>query len=522
VTEPSTGHAQDGAHAVLRVSGLSKSFPGTQALSAVDIEVRAGEIHSLVGANGSGKSTLVKILAGVYRPDAGDITVDGRLFGHGLTPAGARAAGLHFVHQDLGVFGDLSVAENLAIGRGYETDRTGRIRWRAVRGRTQQVLERFHIPARPDTPVGALRPSDRTKVAIARALQDQEGEHAGVLVLDEPTTSLPAADADLLLAALRRYAAAGQSMLFISHDIAEVRSFAHRISVLRDGRKVGTLDVSGLSHDHVVELITGRPAAQLYPDLRADTARNTPDQPRLQVRDLAVGPVQGVSISVAAGEVVGLAGLLGAGGSEILQAVFGARLPATGTVAIDGEVLAPGRPWQAIAAGVGYVPRERNLAAFADASVRENLSAAETARYWRFGVMNVGQERQDAREAMARFGIRAASPAQLLAALSGGNQQKVLLGRWLRSQPKVLLLEEPTQGVDVGARADIYALIRYAAGQGSAILLVTVDFEELAGLCDRVLVVNDGVITAELRAPGVDRDTLTGLALAQAQGGPAQ
>jgi ribose transport system ATP-binding protein len=522
VTEPSTGHARDGAGTVLRVSGLSKSFPGTQALSAVDIEVRAGEIHSLVGANGSGKSTLVKVLAGVYRPDAGDIAVGGRLFAHGLTPAEARAVGLHFVHQDLGVFGDLSVAENLAIGRGYETDRTGRIRWRAVRARTQEVLDRFHIPARPDTPVGALRPSDRTKVAIARALQDQEGEHAGVLVLDEPTTSLAAADADLLLAALRRYAAAGQSMLFISHDIAEVRSFAHRVSVLRDGRSLGTLDVSGLSHDQVVEMITGQQAAQLYPDLRPDTQGKPPGQPRLQVRNLSVGPVHDVSFNVAAGEVVGLAGLLGSGGSEILQAVFGARAATKGTVLVDGEVLRPSGPWQAIAAGVGYVPGERSRAAFVDASVRENLSAAEIARYWRFGVMNVGQERQEAREAMARFGIRAASHAQLLAALSGGNQQKVMLGRWLRSKPKLLLLEEPTQGVDVGARADIYALIRDTASEGTAILLVTVDFAELAGLCDRVLVINDGVITAELRAPGIDDDALTGLALAQLQGGPAR
>jgi ribose transport system ATP-binding protein len=510
--------AQDAGQAVLRVSGLSKSFPGTRALHQVDVQVRHGEIHALIGANGSGKSTFVKILAGVYHPDAGEIGVGDRVFARGLTPAEARAAGLHFVHQDLGLFPDLSIADNLAIGRGYETDPVKRIQWRAVRSRTADVLGRFQIRARPDTLVGTLRPAARTMVAIARALQDQEGQRAGVLVLDEPTASLPATEAALLLEALRRYAASGQSMLFISHDLDEVRSFAHRVSVLRDGSKVGTLDVAGMSHDRVVELITGRSAVQLYPDVPHAAGGGGA---LLAVRNLSVGPVRDMSFDVAAGEVVGLAGLLGSGGSEILQAIFGARTPASGTVTVAGRPLHPGRTWSAITAGAAYVPGERSRAGFLDASVRENLTAADTAAYWRFGVMRGARERRDARDTMRRFGIQAVSEEQALASLSGGNQQKVMLGRWLRRQPKLLLLEEPTQGVDVGARADIYGLIRSAAAAGSAVLLVTVDFEEIEGLCDRVLVINEGAITAELRAPGIDHKTLTELAFSRLEKGPA-
>jgi ribose transport system ATP-binding protein len=511
--------AQDGREAVLRVSGISKAFLGTQALRAVDLDVRRGEIHALVGGNGSGKSTLVKILAGVYQPDMGEVWVAGRTFRNGLTPAAARAAGLHFVHQDPAVFFDMSVADNLAIGRGYETDPSRRIRWRAVRRRTERALQRFGIQARSDTPVGALRPSDRTMVAIARALQDQEGQHTGLLVLDEPTASLPDAEVELLLDALRRYAAAGQSMLFISHHVDEVLGFAERVTVLRDGRKVITADVATLgwaiglhaqAHDKLVELITGKPAGQLYPESSETSGKDAV----LQVRDLSVWPVRTAGFDVAAGEVVGLAGLIGSGASEIVQAIFGARTPSAGSIKVDGQPVRLGRPRAAMNRGISYVPGERFRASFGDMSVRENLSAPDVGRYWNRLVMQVGRERRDARETMRRFGIQAASDSQPMAALSGGNQQKVILGRWLRRQPKVLLLEEPTQGVDVGARAEIYELIRDAAEeQGTAVLIVTVDFEEIAGLCDRALVVNDGRIVAELRKPSIDHQTLTELAL---------
>jgi ribose transport system ATP-binding protein len=502
---------------VLRVSGLSKGFPGTQALQHVDLDVLRGEIHALVGGNGSGKSTLVKILAGVYRPDAGEVEAGHKVFRHGVSPGEARAAGLHFVHQDPAVFLDLSVADNLAIGRGFETDATKRIRWRAVRRRTTQILERFEIDARPETLVGALRPSDRTMVAIARALQDQEGRQSGLLVLDEPTTSLPDPEVALLLDALRRFAAAGQSMLFVSHDLDEILGFAHRVTVLRDGRRIGTSAREGVDHDQLVELITGRPLEQMYPD----PAKRAETKAVLEVRNLTGTAVRNVTFQVVAGEIVGLAGLVGSGASEIVRCVFGASAPTRGTVLVHGKPLPPGQPRAALARDVYYVPGERAEALFPDLSVRENLSAADVTRYWSGLVMRNARERRDARETMRRFTIRAASELQPVASLSGGSQQKVVLGRWLRRRPSVLLLEEPTRGVDIGARADIYELIHAAADDGAAVLLATLDFAEIAGLCDRALAVNEGRIVGELHRPNIDQQTLTELAYKKLEPGAA-
>jgi ribose transport system ATP-binding protein len=467
---------------VLRVSGLSKAFPGTQALADVDLDVHRGEIHALVGANGSGKSTLVKILAGVVEPDAGTIDI---------------SEDLHVVHQDPAVFPDLSVADNLAIGRGFETDATKRIRWRAVRRRTERVLERFAIEARPETSVSALRPAARTMVAIARALQDQEGRDRGVLVLDEPTTALPDPDATLLLDALRRYAAAGQSMLFVTHELDEVFGLAQRVTVLRDGRKVVTAATTETDRDSLVEAIAGRPLRQVYPS----AAREPEQAVALEVRGLTATIARDVSFRVAPGEIVGLGGLVGSGADEIVQCIYGAASPLSGTVTVNRTTVRPGRPKAALTAGVHYVPGERERALFPDLSVGRNLAAAEVGRYWGYFGMRRKRERRDARATIERFGIAATSEGQPVELLSGGNQQKVVVARWLRRRPQVLLLEEPTRGVDVGARVDIYRLIREAADDGAAVVLVSSDFDELAGLCDRVLVVDDGRIVDEIRSP---------------------
>jgi ribose transport system ATP-binding protein len=467
---------------VLRVAGISKSFPGTQALRAVDLEVCRGEIHALAGANGSGKSTLVKILAGVLTPDAGEVHA---------------AADIHVVHQDPAVFPDLSVADNLALGRGYETDVTQRIRWRSVRKRTAEVLKRFEIDARPDALVETLPLSKRAMVAIARALQDQEGQGRGVLVLDEPTAALPEPEVGLLLDALRRYASAGQSMLFVSHDLDEVLGLADRITVLRDGRVVTTTERSKLDHPQLVELITGQRDSAAFVSQVAEGHGEV----ALEVQGLTDAILHDVSFRVAGGEIVGIAGLVGSGAAEILQCIFGARTPSAGTVTTAGEV--------------GYVPGERAAAAFPELSIRENLSIAQVGRYWR-GFMDARHERRDARSAMQRFAIRAASDSQPMSSASGGNQQKVVLARWLQRNPRVILLEEPTQGVDVGARAEIYRLIRESADAGAAVVIVSVDFEELEGICDRALVVNDGRIVAELRKPHIDHEQLARLAYGSA------
>jgi ribose transport system ATP-binding protein len=373
------------------------------------------------------------------------------------------------------------------------------------------VLERFGIDAQPETNVGTLPPSARAMLAIARALQDQEGRTSGVLVLDEPTAALPEPEVALLLDALRRYAGEGQSMLFVSHDLDEVLELSDRITVLRDGRVVATEETSKLDHAHLVELITGRPEAPRDPGQVRQGYKATV----LEVGGLTAAVARDVDFDAHGGEILGLAGLVGSGPAELLLCIFGAETPSSGAVRVDGRTLRAGSVVDAIDHGVVYVPGERTLASFPELSIRENLSAAQVPRYWR-GIMDRGRERRDARAAMQRFGVRAATDAQPMRSASGGNQQKVVLARWLQRSPRVILLEEPTQGVDVGARADIYRLIREAADAGAAVVVVSVDFEELELICDRALVVNEGSIVAELRKPHIDHETLTKLAYARA------
>ena len=475
------------------------------------LSVRRGEVHALLGGNGSGKSTFIKVLAGVYRADPGG-TIE---IGGESTPADswsastAKSRGLHFVHQDPAVFPLLTVAENMAIGRGFERGLGGRIDWRATKRRTAQLIERFSIPATPDTPVAALRPADRTMVAIARALQDQEGAESGVLVLDEPTASLPVSEVDTLLTALRRYAEAGQTIVYVSHRLPEVLDLADTVTVLRDGDVVGTRPVEGLTEPQLVEMIVGRPLEQVFPE----PLHNEDREVVLRVRDLAAGPLTGVDLDLHKGEVLGIAGLLGSGRTELLRALFG-DLPRTGgEVLLNGQPYTPKRPSQAMDAGVAMVPEDRGAEAmFGDLSVRENLSAAVVKTYWSKARLQHRRERTEARGLVAQFGVRPGTDAPPAGTLSGGNQQKLVMARWLRREPVVLLLDEPTQGVDVNARADIYAHVRAAAARGTSVLVVTSDFEELAHVTDRVLVLRDGRVAAELRGDEISASRLTELA----------
>jgi ribose transport system ATP-binding protein len=502
----------DGALApvVLGTTGVNKSFAGSQALVDFDIDVRRGEIHGLLGGNGSGKSTFIKILAGVYQADpGGTITIrDETSAADGWSPAAARSAGLHFVHQDLGVFPSLTVTENLALGRGFDTDAIGRIRWRAARRHATQVLRRFHVHAHPDMPVAALRPADRTMLAVARALQDEDERTAGILVLDEPTASLPVSEVDLLLRALRRHAEAGRTIVYVSHRLSEVLSLADRVTVLRDGRKVGTRPVPGMTEADLVQMIVGRSLDRYFPDPidvpeSADLA--------LQVRGLAAGPLENIDLDVRRGEVLGVAGLLGSGRSELLRAIFGDLPRRAGTVAVNGKQLSLRSPATAMRSGIAFVPEDRAAEAlFAALTVRENLSAATVGSYWSRLRLRHGRERRDARGLIKRFDIRPATDEPPGGTLSGGNQQKVIMARWLRREPAVLLLDEPTQGVDISARAAIYEHVRASAARGTAVLLVTSDFDELAHVVDRAVVLRGGHIVAELRRP-IDAHRLTEL-----------
>jgi ribose transport system ATP-binding protein len=497
--------------AALRIEHLSKTFPGTKALDDVSFDIQAGQIHALVGGNGSGKSTLIKILAGVYHGDPGGVITVGdvAIDADHTTPAKARALGLHFVHQNPAVFPDLSVAENMVIGHGFNTTLIGSIRWRSLRRQTQALLDRFQINVDPGSLVRSLRPAERAMVAIARALQDQEGQHTGVLVLDEPTASLPRAEVVRLMGALNRFAAAGQTILFVSHRLDEVIDTAAQATVLRDGRLAGTLVGDEITEDRLIELIAGRSLDRMYPAMPPVES----DEVALEARGLVGGPLRGVDFQLQRGEVLGVAGLLGSGRSELLKMIFGAYPLRSGTLLVDGRPVRFRDIGDALAAGIAYVPEDRTSeAAFLDQTVSDNVVASSVGRYWRALRLRNRAIDVDSRAIISRFFIRARSEHQKMGTLSGGNQQKVVLARWLSRNPRILLLDEPTQGVDVNARAEIYSLISKAVGEGCSVLLVTSDFEELSRVADRAIVLRGGRVAAELRGTDVEAVRLTELA----------
>ena len=497
---------------VLQAKGVSKSFAGTQALDDVSFNVRSGTLHALLGANGSGKSTFVKILAGVEQADVGEFIIGTHSIDPSkMKPAIARAAGLHFVHQDPGVFAHLSVAENLAIGRGYPRGVAGRINWKQLRARSIADLEKAGLNISPDVALGEFNASTRTLVAIARALQDIEGGEGNILVLDEPTSALPVKEVAALMAALRVFTDRGVAVLMITHHLGEIIGHADQVTILRDGKLVADVDGEGLTHDRLVHYIVGRALDEALPAAPEVTST----EPMLSVSNLSVGPLRNISFNVSPGEVVGVAGLLGSGRSTLLRTLFGDRRPDGGRMELDGELLELRTPRKAMEAGIGLIPEDRaGEAAFSMLNVEQNLLAASIPEFWRNFHMSRRRENQEAQRLVSEFGVKTSSEVSSLSSLSGGNQQKVMIGRWLRRKPRLLLLDEPTQGVDVGARSDIYAIIRKAVDNGASVLLVVSDFEELAKVSDRVLVLREGRLVGEVRFPNLDPKHLTDLAYA--------
>lgn len=489
----------------VEIRGLSKTFPGTKALVDVDLDVMPGEVHALVGGNGSGKSTLIKVLCGVEHGDSGSGSL--RVGEHTIaadesTPEFARTAAVHVVHQNLGVFLDLSVTENIALGHGYARAAGLQVRWKAQRARAQALIDRFEIEARPDSLLGELGQSVRTQVAIARALQDQGDDPEGLLILDEPTASLPDHEVGLLLDTLRRYASRGQAILYISHRLSEILDLSTNVSVLRDGRNSGTYTTSSLNEENLISLIVGREINRVFPPTPAVSDREV----AVSVRGLKVGPLRGVDLEIAMGEVVGIAGLLGSGRTELLRALFG-DLRYEGDFELFGKPFRPRHPSDAIKAGIALVPEDRATdAAFPDLSVKENIAYSRIGRYWEKGWIRNRAMRADAEDTMDQYLVKAPGSSSPLSTLSGGNQQKVILARWLRLEPRILLLDEPTQGVDIGAREEIYGSIREAVASGASAILVASDFEELVHVSDRVVVLFDGRVSAEVTADiSVDR-----------------
>jgi ribose transport system ATP-binding protein len=501
--------------ALLQMENLSKSFPGTLALSAVDLRIESGEIHALVGQNGSGKSTLIKILAGFHAPDPGSVVrVDGSQveLGHA---AAARDAGFRFVHQDLALVGGLSVVENLALGRGFDTGKAGRIRWRAERARARTMLLSLGFDIDVRRPVAELTAAQRTGVAIARALWEWEGS-ARVLVLDEPTATLPKAEVEILFESVRRVRERGVGVLYVSHRLDEVFAIADRVTVLRDGRRVATERTDELDEDELISLMLGSAVTRAVGSGARGRGRVI-----LEARELYGAVLDGIDFDVCGGEVVGFAGLTGSGREELLPMLFGAR-PRHGTIRVGDQVVPPASPQAAIRRGVALVPADRlRQGGVFDMPVSSNLTLTGMRPVrGRSGAISRHAERREVGHWLNKLDVRPPDPDRRLATLSGGNQQKVVIAKWLRLAPKVLLLDELTQGVDVGAKAMIHALIRSAADDGAAVVLASSDDEEICDLCDRVYVLREGRIGAELSQQEMTIDDLGRLQLSR--GGTAR
>jgi ribose transport system ATP-binding protein len=496
---------------LLEVRGVEKRFAGTIALYDFDLDVHGGEVHALVGHNGSGKSTLVKILAGFHRPDGGAIRLAGGTLEGGSATSAARA-GLRFVHQDLGLVDTLNTVENLALGVGFQTGRGGRIRWAAERDAAQGRLRELGYEIDVTRAVGELAAAERTGVAIARALKDWV--QARVLILDEPTAMLPRHEVGILFEAIERVRDRGLAVIYVSHRLDEVFALADQVTVLRDGRRVTTRPVTELDEPSLVSLMVG----EEFPEVHVGATTAAGGGAVLSIERLSGLVLREVSLKAHAGEILGIAGLTGSGRDELLPVIFGASERTTGQVRIGGRSLPPGQPKAAIGAGAGYVPADRHrLGSVTTLSVRENLTLTDLRRHEsRMALLRRWDEQAEVGEWITSLDVRPSDPEARFSLLSGGNQQKIVLAKWLRLNPRVLLLDEPTQGVDVRTKAVIHGLARKAAGAGAAVVIASSDDAELCDTCDQVLVIRDGRIAGRLRGDAITTPELARLQLGRA------
>lgn len=502
---------------MLTIEHLAKHFPGQIALDDVDLEIAAGQIHALVGQNGSGKSTLIKCLAGYHEPTGDAPATFAPPWGGSdvrFDLAGGAAVdqvGIRFVHQDLALVDGMSAAENLALGSGFTTTRMGRIRWSAEVERAEAALNALGF-ADFDVrlPVGALTPAQKTAVAIARAVaesddpdsDDPESDQAApgrstvnLLVLDEPTASLPGDDVVRLFAALEGLKARGVAVLYVSHHLDEIFQIADVVTVLRDGRRVATKPIADLDHGSLIELMIGREMAAVEPPPMS-TAESAL---ALVVRGLQGGTVLNLDLEVSTGEIVGVAGITGSGREDVIGLISGQTPTAGGSVDVGGQDVPPYRPRAGIAAGMASLPGDRKrLGIVPLLPVADNVTLGNVERHWRGGRIDRKAELQETREWVERLSIKTAGVLAPIGVLSGGNQQKALFARVLRLAPELLVLDEPTHGIDVGAKAEIHELLDQAAADGAAVLVATTDTEELVRLARRVIVMRDGAVVAEL------------------------
>jgi ribose transport system ATP-binding protein len=503
------GARQAAAEPLLRIESLSKHFAGAQALDAVSLDVRRQEVHGLLGHNGSGKSTLIKVLAGFHAPDAGArIWLRGEEIALPMPTGRARELGISFVHQHLGLIPSLTVLENLLLG-DIATESRWRIDWARETAAARELFVRYRIDLDPAATVAAISPVQRALLAIVRAFRDlrrSDGE-GGLLILDEPTPFLPRNDVERLFVLVRQVVAEGASVIFVSHDIDEVLDITDRATVLRDGRVAGAFDTPNTGKEDIVEMIVGHRLARQGRSSSSATQANT-----LRVDGLEGAIVRDVAFGAALGEIVGLTGLIGSGYDEVPYLLYGATPARSGTLQFQGG--APNRlsaqtPARAIAMGMVLIPGDRqNNAVMGTLSVAENLGMPVYGRVTLPWAISNADLNANALRLNEAFDVRPRDPALLVQNLSGGNQQKAVMAKWLQLEPRLILLDEPTQGVDVGAREQLFGHLRDAAARGATIVVASSDFEQLETLCDRVLIFGHGRIAAELRGAAISKSAI--------------
>jgi ABC-type sugar transport system ATPase subunit len=517
---------------LLQLRGIEKSFAGTRALHPLTLALEPGEVLGLIGENGAGKSTLIKILSGVHAPDAGTIQWQGRE-ARIASPHDAMEAGIATIHQELAYCGHLPVAENLLLGEPWPRHRWGGVAWNRLHAVAASRLARCQLDISTHRAFAALSAAQKQEVAIARALARQ----ARLLILDEPTASLSEPEVERLFAHLQSLRAEGVAILYVSHRLDEILKLTDRVAVLRDGELVATYPVTEATVSRMIKDMVGRPLDQVYPrtrngrtafrpaagasgpgsdrgqDARADRLEACPttlETPLLELEGLSRdGMFHDIHLALRAGEILGLAGLVGAGRSELARAIYGLYPCDNGVMRLRGRAWSPRGPEDSLAAGLVYLPEERKRQGFVpDHSVGDSMSIGFSDLLTRWGMIRGKEERASVSAAMQAQDVRAASPAQAIGTLSGGNQQKAMLARWLERRPDVIILDEPTRGVDVGAKAEIHHLIDKLAAGGRAVLLISSDLAEILGMSDRILVMHHGTIAAELRGPSMTQESV--------------
>jgi rhamnose transport system ATP-binding protein len=498
---------------LLSVSAIAKSFAGVHALRGVSFDLHPGEVHALVGENGAGKSTLIKVMTGAHAPDAGTIEIDGRPVVHN-SPLLSRSLGIAAIYQQPALFPDLTVAENMALG--VESGGLWRlVDWRGRRARAKELLDRIGARIDPDAPAGTLTMPEQQMVEIARSL----GGRAKVLIMDEPTASLPEHEVENLFRVVRDLKAQGVGIIYISHRLDELYALADRVTVLRDGQTVATKPMKDMARAELIRLMVGREISAIFPKREV-----TPGDVVLETRSLDCrdSGLRGISLSIRAGEILGLAGLVGAGRTELARVLFGLTPATGGGILLGGKPITVRTPSEAVDLGIAYVPEDRRRhGVILEMPIAANTTLAVLRRLSRGGLLDFARERELASDYVMKLAVKTPSIDAAAGTLSGGNQQKVALARWLATEPKLLILDEPTQGIDVGAKAEIHKLMGDLAARGLAILMISSELPEVLGMSDRVGVMRGGALVGTLSRADATQERVMALALGHGEGAAA-